>query len=462
MMQLKTRLWANKEREAIQKWADQQRALIKKEQKRVMNDAMASHHKKRQEGLEERAAAATMNSQKQLRAEIETLKTTLQKQKIDFDTAKSRTRVNEKRLRDLLSERDETIASMRKEIDQLKEQYSDTKKQRDDLLQFKREQESKKKKRKKRQDSIQIPSSEKPQNESTRFDDEAVVVEDVDIQNTPTEMESDEVSDSADNSQNDIEDTNINEENERNYDDEAIRVMMTRKDIVETPTEDWLQKHLHGCTDKHVQKNISDDSLLTLMTPMKGKVYDPNRYTPLNKIVEASSSLQSNSCDNHLGSTDHGYRENRRIVTYRNGTQKEILSDGTLIVRFMNGDVKTTYSHIGIVVYYYAETRVRTTSFSLFKYDTFYFTLYFSDQHDFLSMFVKTSHTSHPDGLEVFEFATGQTERHYPNGRKEVYFPDGTEQTFLPNGDTVNSFPDGVNVMESKNDGTKIIQQTFI
>lgn len=37
-----------------------------------------------------------------------------------------------------------------------------------------------------------------------------------------------------------------------------------------------------------------------------------------------------------------------------------------------------------------------------------------------------TTHTTFPDGLEVFYFANHQTEHHHPGGRKEIIFPDGT------------------------------------
>lgn len=50
--------------------------------------------------------------------------------------------------------------------------------------------------------------------------------------------------------------------------------------------------------------------------------------------------------------------------------------DGTAIVRFTNGDVKKTLPKEDVVVYYYALAR--------------------------------TTHTTHGNGLEVFEFPNGQ------------------------------------------------------
>ena len=49
-----------------------------------------------------------------------------------------------------------------------------------------------------------------------------------------------------------------------------------------------------------------------------------------------------------------------QIVTYQNGTTKEVLPDGTTTISFANGDRKRTYANEkkGIEVYYYAATKV--------------------------------------------------------------------------------------------------------
>ena len=57
---------------------------------------------------------------------------------------------------------------------------------------------------------------------------------------------------------------------------------------------------------------------------------------------------------------DQGDRPSQ-IVTYENGTTKEVLPDGTITISFANGDRKRTYANEkkGIEVYYYATTQVR-------------------------------------------------------------------------------------------------------
>ena len=112
------------------------------------------------------------------------------------------------------------------------------------------------------------------------------------------------------------------------------------------------------------------------------------------------------------GKVERRYSDGTRIVSFRNGTEKELAPDGTSIVRFVNGDVKQVWcrdvtprlfaealgvNHIllrhslflavltvpaqtfpatGKVVYYYAEAR--------------------------------TTHTTAADGTETFEFPSGQ------------------------------------------------------
>ena len=53
--------------------------------------------------------------------------------------------------------------------------------------------------------------------------------------------------------------------------------------------------------------------------------------------------------------------------------------------------------------------------------------------------------------MEIFEFASGQTERHYPDGMKEVQFPDGTKQRFYDQerGRSHTKYADGVEMVEN-------------
>ena len=47
---------------------------------------------------------------------------------------------------------------------------------------------------------------------------------------------------------------------------------------------------------------------------------------------------------------------------------------------------------------------------------------------------VDTWHTTHPSGVEVFYFSTGQTEAHHPSGMKEIIFPGEASCSWGPSG----------------------------
>ena len=110
--------------------------------------------------------------------------------------------------------------------------------------------------------------------------------------------------------------------------------------------------------------------------------------------------------------TDDG----RRIVTYRNKTVKETLPDGRAIVKYTNGDTMTTDQSNGTVVYFYAQAG--------------------------------TTHTTLPDGTNVYEFPNKQIEEHLPDGTKHIHFPDSTKKVVYTDGTTESMFPDGVCVRE--------------
>ena len=94
----------------------------------------------------------------------------------------------------------------------------------------------------------------------------------------------------------------------------------------------------------------------------------------------------------------------RRVVTFANGTVKDVTSskEGNIsTVYFTNGDVKRVHPG-GRVEYFYKE--------------------------------VDTWHTTHPEGVEVYHFPSGQTEAHGAGGQKEILFPDGLLRRVYPDG----------------------------
>jgi hypothetical protein len=94
-------------------------------------------------------------------------------------------------------------------------------------------------------------------------------------------------------------------------------------------------------------------------------------------------------------------KDGRRLITFRNGTEREYLSDGTIITRYRNGDVKTEGADNSVIYWHHDE---------------------------------ETKQTIHPDGMQVYEYPNRQIERHYPDGRKEVDFPHGVRRKIRADG----------------------------
>ena len=127
------------------------------------------------------------------------------------------------------------------------------------------------------------------------------------------------------------------------------------------------------------------------------------------------------------GKIERRYRDGRVEMIFRNGTRKVMSTDPSFggsvscTIYFSNGDVKRT-DPSGTVTYFYAAAN--------------------------------TTHTTRVDGVEIFEFPSGQKETHYVDGRKDILFEDGTKKTIFPNKEEHSLFPDGTKVVEYP-DGTK-------
>ncbi|XP_066297041.1 centromere protein J-like isoform X2 [Branchiostoma lanceolatum] len=138
--------------------------------------------------------------------------------------------------------------------------------------------------------------------------------------------------------------------------------------------------------------------------------------------ADAVEQLQVQHAD---GKTENVLKDGRRVITFSNGTRKEISADGqTLIVTFFNGDIKQIMPDQR-VIYYYAEAQ--------------------------------TTHTTYPDGLEILQFPNSQMEKHYPDGTKEITFPDQTIKYLFPNGDEESIFQDGTVLRVSKS-GDRVVE----
>lgn len=467
-----TKAWAAGEKEKLNKWKDQQRSLIQKERQRASNSKMINERKKRQEKLEEQAAEASQMSYRKVKEEIESLKETLKKQKIEADAAKSRHRLSEKRWKDMIAERDKQILSLNEEIQRINRVNNDLAQEKSNLSK-KLEQFSQEKKKKKKKKNL-ISAGEDCQNikvSSVETDpisgthvthvhsDAALGKNDKKhfIANTRNVDESkgekintDIFTDEEPSSQESKYSNNESDQNCGNIDSEKdlARIIASHKDLLVDPTEEWLRCHLDDMNKSHGNDcEALDGSVSNFYTPLKERQYDPSKYAPNEEkkeqhydtskyvVTEEKKEQQddhSSKCeDTEKQKIRTKVREDKlpngtKIATFHNGTVRETLPDGTVIVRFTNGDVKTSYGNIGITVYFYSES--------------------------------KTSHTTHPDGTEIFEFASGQSEKHFPDGSKEIRFPDGTLQKFFAHGGSELTYPNGTRVLEEES-GVKHIMQ---
>ncbi|XP_074844779.1 uncharacterized protein LOC142010362 [Carettochelys insculpta] len=124
------------------------------------------------------------------------------------------------------------------------------------------------------------------------------------------------------------------------------------------------------------------------------------------------------------GKVEEVLTDGRRIITFRNGTKKEISADKRMtVVTFFNGDVKKIMPD-QTVIYYYAGAQ--------------------------------TTHTTYPNGLEVLQFPNNQIEKHHPDGTKEIIFPDQTVKRFCDGGVQEMFFPDGT-VVKIEQNGNKMV-----
>lgn len=163
--------------------------------------------------------------------------------------------------------------------------------------------------------------------------------------------------------------------------DDAVNDSLTEDE--EEPTEQWLQRHLaqlKSANNRLGQKVVVDeDAFDQQRKPYNAADYGggdgtDNHDYPVQSLSRSNGQSNNNpavpqfvtapSPSNAIappaGQHQQQQQPKSQIFTYKNGTQKEVLPDGTTTVSFANGDRKRTYANEkkGIVVYYYAATKV--------------------------------------------------------------------------------------------------------
>ncbi|KTG06543.1 hypothetical protein cypCar_00005043, partial [Cyprinus carpio] len=189
---------------------------------------------------------------------------------------------------------------------------------------------------------------------------------------------------------------------------------------------------LTECTDNSLRKNPAlsiDTPLNNAMITQGGKESLFYNHTDCNDTQMASQARKYNVREETRypdGRVERLFWNGCRVITFRNGTKKEIGVDKSVTVTFFNGDVKRTLAD-GTVIYYHCDAQ--------------------------------TTHSTYPSGLEVVQFPNNQREKHHPDGTREISFPDGTVKILHSDGREESIFPDGTVVKISQH-GEKVVEFT--
>ncbi|XP_016353275.1 centromere protein J-like [Sinocyclocheilus anshuiensis] len=187
---------------------------------------------------------------------------------------------------------------------------------------------------------------------------------------------------------------------------------------------------LTECTDNSLRKNSAlsiDSPLNNAMITQGGKGSLFYHHTDCNDTQMASQARKDKVQEETRysdGRVERLFWSGCRVITFRNGTKKEIGVDKSVTVTFFNGDVKRTLAD-GTVIYYHCDAQ--------------------------------TTHSTYPSGLEVVQFPNNQREKHHPDGTREISFPDGTVKILHSDGREESIFPDGTVVKISQH-GEKMVE----
>ncbi|KAL7520761.1 hypothetical protein ACHAWX_005470 [Stephanocyclus meneghinianus] len=375
----RAKAWALAEIDSTKKWVEEQRALIKKDRHKAANAALLATKK-----AEKIKATDESNA---LNAELEELRSQLQKMKLEAEEAKKlkeQVRKQEKTILALKSQRGDVTSP--KEMDEetnARRIFKDCTSSQTNKVHSK------------------SMKAKTPQNASSK---EFPVQE---TRKMPT----------------------------------PIIDPDKRKDtfsVKEEPNDRCPEQHksdLKNANNKHepgMELNNDATATATVSTShvvpanTQRKPYNAADYGPTHAKSTSGAPVKGVSpAFSNLNAASAGTPKTTQLFTYQNGTRKEVLSDGTTTVYFTNGDRKRTYANEkkGIVVYYYAATQTTQVTHQDGK-QTYHFPNKQIEDH-----YVDgTKEISYPDGTKRTIFTDGTTDTTFPDGVRVVDYPDGTQQ----------------------------------
>ena len=345
------RSWANNERERVDSWVSEQRASIDKLRKQAKQDQLLSQKSR-----------YDRHEKKKKEMEIEAMKATVVKCKLDGEERTKRLKANERRLLQRIRKQEEKIQMLER-----KQQAIDA------PCPYCQDREEQKR----------FVTDKMDQSVQTSFDVYSMGLSEMSTQSIMNRGALSEDIESCPHSK-----LNVPEKE----DDFTLKIthesrpkIFTKKNYgpINLSTVDWdkidegmrgrhyAEAH-HGEETKlwlrggiNMEENDEPVSTVKLSTDLK---YEQECSSPNGSMLPAESSKMSCTKNNNTkpivvnkvaDKTEHTFPDGRRTILYKNGTYKEIAANGnTHTIRYTNGDVMTKFIDRNIVVYYYASSNV--------------------------------------------------------------------------------------------------------
>ena len=397
-----------KERAKLEAWKSTEEKRLKRERRVFQRQARAQYQ---------------MPNRKD-RQEIDVLKATISKLKLDIQKKDSKYRLNERRLKERNSELGKQIQELEYELKYVNEQVVADKwnngSHADDMTGEPIQTEKVKKSKK-----IILAAEQRPKEQIHKKQKGQQYVD----TNGPKALENDEIANNLEFSRSPDPVENDNRIRRINVNDESESVANERIRSLTSPIQNAVDLSANA-TGPFVDSNRRE--------------YNPNRYEHDNqdddyddrsteqalspgvtKRVGVQEIKTSKIIEYPDGKKEERFADGRRYIWFRNGTEKEITVDGSSTVKFGNGDVKTVDGKTKKIVYFYSKAN--------------------------------TTHTTFPDGIEIFEFPNKQVEKHFPDGSKEIAFADGTKKYIYTDGQQLSVFPDGKKMVEDKYGNKRVL-----
>ncbi|VEU37478.1 unnamed protein product [Pseudo-nitzschia multistriata] len=179
---------------------------------------------------------------------------------------------------------------------------------------------------------------------------------------------------------------------------ELSRQLSDVKDKLYRSTEG---KEIAGCNEcKQSQKTTKYTNV-----DAPGSIHKTPQNNTAGLTRTASRSERSSGSSRGSHRTRRATPNGGHLIDYGNGVTKEIHPDGTTVTRFKNGDV---------------ETRFPPNSSTASSPSASAMMAYYHCTEEVLKITLR-------DGSVLYEYATGQVERHCASGVKIIRFPDGTK-----------------------------------